>query len=266
MASAGLEINYNMPNDMKIQQANQEKEYFFPYHYVMQFGNDQFRHFFLDTWAINYGSTVEYLLGKIDAGQDKRIIDIGCGDGRFSRELSLAFESSTVVGIDYSRRAIALASAMNADTANLKFECIDITETHSLGTFDVAVLMEVFEHIPIEDTGKFMKSVRALLSDNGFLYLTVPHANKPVEYTHFQHFTIEKISDCLRPYFEIAEIVPFEKNTWYRAFVLKILSNKLFILNNPHLLSMIYRCYKKRLFSCVSENECQRIFVKAVAR
>lgn len=244
----------------------QEEEYLFPYHYVTQFKNNNFEHFYLDAWSINYGSTIEYLLQKIAVCPGARIVDIGCGDGRFSRELSLACQSNTVVGIDYSVRAVALASAMNTGIANLKFQALDITKIHNLEPFDDAVLMEVFEHIPQDDAEDFMRSVRALLKKGGCLYLTVPHENKPVEYKHFQHFSVAKISDYLRPYFDLIEVVPFEKVSWRRGLISKVLNNRFFILRSPFMLSAIYKWYKKHLFHCVSEKDCQRIFVKAAAR
>jgi len=253
-------------SNLSIEQSNQEDEYLFPYHYVSQFGNNNFNHSFLDTWSMNYVSTIEYLLRKIKIDPKTRIVDIGCGDGRFSRELSLACLSSTVVGIDYSNRAIALASAMNQDIANLTFQSLDITKKHDIEPFDFAVLMEVFEHIRIEDAGQFMGGVRSLLREGGFLYLTVPHENKTLEYKHFQHFSVEKIMNYLRPHFDVMEIVPFERISWKRRLMLKVLSNRLFILNNPRLLSMIYCWYKNNLFFCTSETQCQRIFVKAMAR
>ncbi len=244
----------------------QEDEYWFPYHYVAQYENNSFKHFFLDNWSINYVSTIEYLLKKISVDAVARIVDIGCGDGRFSRELSLANRNSTVVGIDYSKRAIALASAMNPDINNLKFHSIDITEKHDLAPFDIAILMEVFEHLPIEDADLFMSSVRTLLRAGGTLYITVPHENKPVEYKHFQHFSVERIVSYLRPHFEVVEVVPFERISWTRKLILNALSNRFFILNHSRLLSIIYRWYKGHLFFCSSEKECQRIFVKAVAK
>jgi len=253
-------------HNLSIEQSNQEDEYLFPYHYVSQFKNNNFKHSFLDTWSMNYVSTIEYLLRKIHIDPNTRIVDIGCGDGRFTRELSLACLSATVVGIDYSKRATALASAMNQDIGNLTFRSLDITRKHDMEPFDVAVLMEVFEHIRIEDAGQFMGGVRSLLREGGLLYLTVPHENKLLEYKHFQHFSVEKIMDYLRPHFDVIEIVPFERISWKRSLMLKVLSNRLFILNNPRLLSMIYLWYKKNLFFCISENQCQRIFVKAVAR
>ena len=249
-----------------IKQFYQEEEYCFPYHYIGQFENNQFRHYFLDTWSINYVTTIEYLLKKIEVSPISRIVDIGCGDGRLSRELSLAFQSSVIIGIDYYKRAIALASAMNPNITNLKFQSLDITKEHTLDPFDIALLVEVFEHIPTENAEQFIERVRMLLRKGGILYLTVPHENKSIEYKHFQHFSVEKIVNYLLPYFDIAEVVPFEKISWRWELILKVLSNGLFILSSPRLLSMIYCWYKNKFFFCTSEKECQRIFVKAVAK
>lgn len=249
-----------------IEQTRQEEEYSFPYHYIAQFEGDRFKPFFFDSWAINYASTIEFLLQRISLTEKNRIVDVGCGDGRFSRELSLAFKGSTVVGMDYSSRAIDLATAINSHNHNLFFQSIDITQKHNICSFDAAVLMEVLEHIPITECEVFIKSAHQLLKKGGVLFLTVPHENKPLEYKHFQHFNVESLSSYLLPYFHIVDVVPFEKISWLRGMVLSVLCNRFFILNNPHLLFLVYRFYKKYLFFCKSEKECQRIFVKAVAR
>ncbi|WP_224982627.1 class I SAM-dependent methyltransferase [Geomonas agri] len=256
-----------MMADLKIQQRIQEEEYLFPYHYIGQYRDGTFRHFLLDTWAVNYCSTIEYLIAKIgEGGRAGRIVDIGCGDGRFSRELSLALPGSRVVGIDYSSRAVALAAAMNADAANLEFLCEEITGEHGLKPFDAAVLMEVLEHIPQDAVAAFIASVRGLLKRSGVLYLTVPHLNKPLEEKHFQHFCVESLCRHLEPHFEVVETVPFERMSPLRDLLLWTLSNRFFILNHPGLLSALYRWYKSVLFHCTGEEECQRIFVRAVAK
>jgi len=247
------------------EQAFQENEYSFPYHYVAQY-DAAFRHFYLDTWSINYVSTIEYLLEKVGEVPHGRIVDIGCGDGRFSREMALAFPDATVVGVDYSKRAIALASAMNPEIANLRFMSIDITQPHDLDRFDLAVLMEVFEHVPLAESEAFLAGTRALLKEGGMLLLTVPHENKPLEYKHFQHFNEKRVVAYLTPLFDVVEVVPFEKISWMRSVMKKVLSNRLFILSNPVLLRAIYSFYKKKLFFCDSESRCQRLFVAARAK
>lgn len=251
--------------ELQVQQHAQDDEYAFPYHYVAQYKKG-FSHFFLDTWSINYVSTIEYLLQKVSVEAHTRIVDIGCGDGRFSRELALAYPRSVVTGIDYSPRAIKLAAAMNPDVPNLEFSSVDITTDTHLDAFDCAVLMEVFEHVPLDRADRFMAGVRALLKKDGVLLVTVPHVNKPVEYKHFQHFTAESLTKYLEPYFRIVEVVPFEKISWKRWFISRLLSNRFFILRNPRALRVIYHWYRASLFFCTSENTCQRLFVRAVAK
>ena len=253
-------------NEVSSEQQRQEQEYWFPYHYVAQFENDRFRTGYLDAWGINYVSTIEFLLGKISDATNARIADIGCGDGRFSRELALKFHECSITGIDYSQKAVGLAAAMNTEVTNLSFNTTDITADHDLGHFDVAILMEVFEHIPPGDTQKFISSVHRLLKPDAILHMTVPHKNTLTDPMHFQHFSVSGLLEYLEDKFEAIEIVPFERISIARSLIVCLLCNRFFILNNPRMLSILYRYYKRKLFFAQSEKNCQRIYVKARAR
>lgn len=57
------------------------------------------------------------------------IIDIGCGNGRFTRHLAPLFPS--VLGMDLSSHAIALARRESAEVSNLRFRTLDITVPHA---------------------------------------------------------------------------------------------------------------------------------------
>lgn len=247
-------------------QAYQESEYCFPYHYVSNMPSIGFTQHFVDSWGINYISTIDFLLQHIEKCQPKSLIDIGCGDGRLTREIHIRFPSIKVIGIDYSLRAIALAKAMNQDYPDIQYEKIDISKNDFSEKYDVAILMEVFEHIPLDEAEVFLCGIHRALKSGGILFLTVPHINKPVEYKHFQHFSVETISDYLSPHFHVAETIPFEKKGFSRRMLEKLLCNNLFVLNNKKLLKYLYSVNQKYLFNCIDENECQRIFIKAVAK
>jgi 2-polyprenyl-3-methyl-5-hydroxy-6-metoxy-1,4-benzoquinol methylase len=154
---------------------------------------------------------------------------------------------------------------MNSDIANLTFKSVDIGGPYELTPFDSAILMEVFEHIPLSDAERFMSGVRGLLKDGGTLHLTVPHKNKPLESMHFQHFSVDKLLGYLKSNFEVVEVIPFERIAKSKRIVLRLLSNRLFILNNTKLLSLVYRYYKRKLFLARSEDDCQRIYIRARA-
>lgn len=247
-------------------QARQDAEYWFPYHYISKMSCDGFSQHVVDTWGINYISTIEFMLDKLCACNPRSVVDVGCGDGRFTREISKVFPSCNIVGLDYSRRAINLAKAMNQDIDQLEFRTIDIVNHKSNEKFDIAILMEVFEHIPLNQTNDFLKGVHSLLTSDGTLLLTVPHSNKPVEYKHFQHFTLQSIESQLSSYFNIEEVMPFEKRSFFRRLINSVLSNRFFVLNNRKILVYLYRFYKSCLFICQSEEECQRIFIKAIPK
>ncbi|OGA71144.1 MAG: hypothetical protein A3G83_00470 [Betaproteobacteria bacterium RIFCSPLOWO2_12_FULL_68_20] len=243
----------------------QEDEYAFPYHYVARYGTHGFGQTFHDSWGISYASTIEFLLERIAAARVSEIVDVGCGDGRFTRELALR-GAKRVVGVDRSPRAIALARAMNHDLPALRFLEADITAAWSEPPFEAAVLMEVLEHIPIDDAPALVRAVRKLLRPGGRLFLTVPHRNTPLQAKHFRHFSVQTLSDALRSDFELCAVVPFERMGWRRSLLDTLLGNRIFLLNHAGALNTLYRWYKRRLFHCRGEAECRRIFVEAVAR
>lgn len=247
-------------------QAHQESEYYFPYHYVSKMPSSGFAQHFVDSWGINYISTIVFLLNHIERSQPKSLIDIGCGDGRLTREIHTHLPSIKLKGIDYSSRAINLAQAMNQDFPDIQYDRVDLLSNNLPEKYDAAILMEVLEHIPPHEVHTFVCGVHSVLKPGGTLFLTVPHINKPVEYKHFQHFSVETISNCLSSHFHIIEIVPFEKRSFARRFLNKLLCNNLFVLNNGKLLKYLYSINEKYLFNCAHENECQRIFVKASAK
>lgn len=245
--------------------AAQEDEYRFPYHYVTRFGPDAFRQHFVDSWGINYASAIDFVVERINNESPASLLDIGCGDGRLTREIFTRTGVPKVLGIDTSLRAISLAKAMNHDLPAINFDQTDISSL-SIGEFNAAVLMEVIEHIPPDDLPNFIRNTRAHLKCGARLHITVPHTNKPVEYKHFQHFTCDSIATCLSMHFDIINIIPFERRGLRRLLLNALLCNRFFILNNQRLLDMLYRWYKQHLFLCPSEGECQRIYIEAVAR
>jgi 2-polyprenyl-3-methyl-5-hydroxy-6-metoxy-1,4-benzoquinol methylase len=206
------------------------------------------------------------MLERIAAARVAEIVDVGCGDGRFTRELAQLPGTRRAVGVDVSSRAIGLARAMNQDLPAIRFIDLDITAREwPEEAFDAAVLMEVIEHLPEDAVPAFLRAVRALLRPGGRLFLTVPHANVPLEAKHFQHFTVEAVLRVLRECFTAIEVVPFERRSWQRGLIKLMLQNRFCILNHQRALAAIYAWYKKRLFRCSGEHQCQRLFVEAKA-
>ncbi|NCC85476.1 MAG: methyltransferase domain-containing protein [Clostridia bacterium] len=157
-----------MNDDANKIRLSQELEYWFPYHYVSVMPTDGFQGHYVDTWGVNYISTIEFILEQISKHPASSVVDVGCGDGRLTREIKLAFPECHAFGIDYSPRAIKLAQAMNQDIPDLNFIALDITAECLERKFDTAILMEVFEHVPIKTPPqKLMVMPRMATDQNG---------------------------------------------------------------------------------------------------
>jgi len=75
----------------------------------------------------------------------KSVLDVGCGQGSFLKELETEFPNIRAYGIDISRTAIELARKR---MPNGKFYVVDITERFLDDSCDLVVCSEVLEHIP----------------------------------------------------------------------------------------------------------------------
>jgi 2-polyprenyl-3-methyl-5-hydroxy-6-metoxy-1,4-benzoquinol methylase len=132
--------------------------------------------------------------------------------------------------------------------------------------FDIAVLMEVYEHIHPEISDDFCRSLASLINPGGILYLTVPHVNKHVEYTHYRHFTSDILANELYHYFEKLDFVYIETMSFRKKIIDCVLANRLFILNNKRVASWLYFYYINNLFFAKNETSCQRLVVRAKRR
>jgi len=96
-----------------------------------------------------------------------RIIELGCGTGRFLPELQTL--ASSLVAVDAFEVSIQ-AAAERRTTAVLVRGDINAVPVDD-GTFDAAVSMDVLEHVePIP----FLQEARRIVRDNGWLVLSVP--------------------------------------------------------------------------------------------
>jgi 2-polyprenyl-3-methyl-5-hydroxy-6-metoxy-1,4-benzoquinol methylase len=243
-------------------QQRQEDEYVFPYHYIAHFRGG-FSQCLNDAWGINYAATIEFLLHTLSGHPFDSLIDIGCGDGRMTTEISNNYPNKTVAGVDLSERAVRLARAMSPQCV---FHCRNIATQQMSQRFDLALLIEVLEHIPPVQERSFMRAVANLLNPGGILLVTVPHANISVGYKHYRHFTIQTLSECLAERFTVMETIPLEKIGLMKKIIDSILTNRFFILNHRQCRDMIYPYYKVHRFRVASEKDCGRVFIKAQVR
>src|SRR2546423_9880243 len=118
----------------------------------------------INEWVLKRGERVLRILESF-ALVRPTILDLGCGMGWFSQELS---RFGSVTGIDLSEEAIAKAKASYPHVTFMAGNAL----THSLpaGKFDVVVSQEVLAHV--DDQAKFMQVAAAALRPGGYLIVT----------------------------------------------------------------------------------------------
>lgn len=112
------------------------------------------------------------------------LIDIGCAfGGAYTFELARRLRPSLVLGIDIDPLSIELANRLNAVLGfeNARFAIGDIaTGVSTDSLFDVAISVETLEHV--RDDHGAIRNIGRLLKPGGWLLVSVPYAEHPVEY------------------------------------------------------------------------------------
>jgi 2-polyprenyl-3-methyl-5-hydroxy-6-metoxy-1,4-benzoquinol methylase len=121
-------------------------------------------------------------------GADEKILDIGCGPGQFA-QLAIRQGRNYVRGIDFSREAVVWARERNAGDSAAFDACAFATLRQMPEPYDVAVLLEVVEHVD-DDLGLLAK-----IRPGAHVVFSVPNYGFT---SHVRHFP--KPSDAVARY------------------------------------------------------------------
>jgi len=107
-----------------------------------------------------------------------RALDLGCGRGELS--VHLARLGHSVLAVDYSESAIALARNAAGSVGRLPgtiaFHCGDVTHAPLSGAYDVAVASDLIEHMAPGELDELYARIAAHLSERGrFVIHTFPN-------------------------------------------------------------------------------------------
>jgi len=230
----------------------QENQYAFPYHYVPTREGDTYRQTCIFDWGPEYFEYIDYVTELLKQINYKSLLDIGCGDGRFLREVVNAIPDRIYKGIDISEASIRFAKAFNPNT---DFVSGDITEANVLDRkYDVIILIETIEHIPQNLLPKFLKAVSQHLAPNGKIVITVPSKAWPTHPKHFQHFDRESLTSTLEPLFNIESWHFLNRKSYLYSQMRRFCANKYFAITHGKILDKFYAYYRSKLSKATEQN------------
>jgi trans-aconitate methyltransferase len=112
------------------------------------------------------------LIAKLNLRGDERILDVGCGDGKVTAELSLEVSRGAVVGIDSSPDMVRFARETfgSGKFPNLNFRVMDARELELDGRFDLVFSNATLHWV--DNHPAFLRGAAACLRRGGRLVVS----------------------------------------------------------------------------------------------
>ena len=143
----------------------------------------------------------------------KRVLDIGCGEGRLCSMIAEA-GASEVVGVDYSQEAINNANS-KFNLPNLKFIKDDYKNVK--GQFDIITMEGVMEHF--DDPWSELKNIMDLISSDGCVITSSPSFLNPRGYVWM---TLVKLFNIPMSLTDLHFISPFDMENFCNKYRYKL--------------------------------------------
>lgn len=158
--------------------------------------------------------------------KDKKVLELGCGDGYGS--FILAKKAKTIIATDIDKKTISEAQK-KYKLRGLKFACLDALSLPYEDEFDVVISFQVIEHV--KDVRLYLSNIKKVLKKNGVFILSTPNrllrlykGQKPWNRFHIEEYEESKLKNMLEKHFPAVEML------------------------GVHAAPVIYKAEKKRLY------------------
>ena len=120
-------------------------------------------------WNKVYLPMAKWCLSFLEEKRFNNILDIGIGNGATTKYISQTFTSTSIIGIDISKKAIEQAKNMNSEQ-NITFEIKDINNTEFPSNyFDLICAFQ--NHFHWNNLQSSFLEIKRLLSDKGIVVI-----------------------------------------------------------------------------------------------
>lgn len=155
----------------------------------------------LTAWSHRYFRA--FILPYIPQDKKCKILEIGCGYGRYTHLLTQTLGYANTVGLDISEEQIEFAKNKYGLTNVWKADALEYLETDQQ-KYDIVILMDVLEHLELEYAIRLLKKIKQSLIQNGKLIIQVPNGLSPLkpifygDVTHLRAFSVNSMTQILR--------------------------------------------------------------------
>lgn len=154
-------------------------------------------------WSHRYFKT--YILPHIPKSTSCKILEIGCGYGRYTSLLTNALGYNNTIGIDISEEQIEYAKKNYKLNNVFKEDAVDYLKNKpDSDKYDIVILMDVLEHLELTYSVELLLQINRALNPDGKLIIQVPNGLSPLkpifygDVTHTRAFSPNSISQILR--------------------------------------------------------------------
>ncbi len=120
----------------------------------------------------------------------KNVLEVGCSIGVICWRMGLTWPNAQITGLDLTKVYVEIGNKLFR-SSNLKL--VHGTLPYPFSTrFDLIVLMDVYEHISLEDRDTFNKTLKENLTEDGVVFLSFPTVR-------YQQYLREHAPDELQP-------------------------------------------------------------------
>lgn len=113
----------------------------------------------------------------VDAGlrRNDKVLEIGCGFGTITFLMARYLSRGKIVATDISSERIASCMQNFQKRTNVAFVLSDMTDFVATEQFDMIVLPDVLEHIPVDSHFELFALMAGCLKDSGSIVIHIPH-------------------------------------------------------------------------------------------
>lgn len=119
-------------------------------------------------------SIVQFCKDSCCLNASSKVLEIGCGVGTATTLLSAIVTEGSILAIDISQKSIQEAKKALGNQQNVEFLVSDMTDFESKEQFDLIVLPDVIEHIPVDQHANLFHKLESCLKVDGKIMIHIP--------------------------------------------------------------------------------------------